>query len=75
MGDLVIMKDEQTPPTYWPLARVTAALSNRFGLLRSVSMKTAESSFNRPIHNLIYLPFSEIAQQAYLSFYSSLGSE
>ena len=69
VGDLVIMKDEQTPATYWPLARVAAILSNRSGLVRSVSIKTAESSFDRPNHNLIYLPFSKIAQQAYLSVF------
>ena len=33
------MKAEHTPPTYWPLARVSAALSKRSGLVRSVSIR------------------------------------
>ena len=63
-GDLVLMTDESSPPACWPLARVTAIGSNRFGLVRSVTIKTAESVYDRPVHKLIYLPFSEPAQQA-----------
>ena len=58
------MTDESSPPACWPLARVTAIGSNRFGLVRSVTIKTAESVYDRPVHKLIYLPFSEPAQQA-----------
>ena len=64
VGDLVIMKDETTPPANWPVARVESILSNRSGLVRSVKMKTADSSYERPVHELIYLPFSEPVQQA-----------
>ena len=34
IGDLVLIKDELTPTSYWPLAKVTAILSNRSGLVR-----------------------------------------
>ena len=75
VGDLVIMKDETTPPAYWPLVRVEYILSNRSGLVRSVKIKTADSSYERPVHKLIYLPFSEPAQQAYHTFYSNFKLE
>ena len=39
VGDLIIMKAGHTPPTYWPLARVSAALSKRSGLVRFVSIR------------------------------------
>ena len=75
VGDLVIMKDETIPPKYWPLARVSSITSNRSGLVRAVTVKTAESEFERPVHKLIYLPLSEPAQQAYHSFCCSLNLE
>ena len=75
VGDSVLMKDESSPSACWPLARVTSIGSNRPGLVRSVTIKTAESVYDRPVHKLVYLPFSEPAQQAYYSFCFNLAVE
>ena len=59
IGDLVLMTNESSPPTCWSLARVISIGSNRSGLVRSVTIKTAESVYERPVHKRVYLPFSE----------------
>lgn len=55
-GDLVILKDEATPPTCWPLGRVISTNINKAdGLIRSVVVRTSKGDYVRPIHKLILL--------------------
>lgn len=57
IGDLVIIKDEATPPLFWPLGRVIGTNVNKTdGLVRSVDVRTSKSQYTRPIHKLILLP-------------------
>lgn len=56
VDDLVIMLDENTPPTVWPMARVSRTIKGPDGLVRSVDVKTDnETVYNRPIYKLIPL--------------------
>jgi len=58
--DLVVIKDENTPPNHWPLARITAVHpSARDHLVRVVTVKTQNSSYTRPITKLIRLPLPQ----------------
>ncbi|XP_029156832.1 uncharacterized protein LOC114929451 [Nylanderia fulva] len=55
-GALVLIKDERFPPTKWPLARITDVHPGVDGLIRVATVKTATSSFKRPIVKLCLLP-------------------
>ncbi|XP_014216960.1 uncharacterized protein LOC106645583 [Copidosoma floridanum] len=54
-GDVVIIKDELSPPAKWPLGLVTATHPGADGLVRVATIKTADTKFDRPIVKLIKL--------------------
>ncbi|XP_018397720.1 PREDICTED: uncharacterized protein LOC108775764 [Cyphomyrmex costatus] len=56
IGALVLVKDEQRPPTKWPLARIIDVHPGSDGLIRVATVKTATSTFKRPIVKLCLLP-------------------
>lgn len=45
IGDLVLIKDDRFPPTYWPLARVIKTFPDKEGLIRAALVKTATSQY------------------------------
>lgn len=53
-GDLVLLMEESSPAT-WKMGRVAELHAGKDGLVRSVTVKTATSSFKRPIVKLIPL--------------------
>ena len=57
VGDLVLMLNENTPRSVWPLGLVISTNVGRDGLIRSVCLKTKSSEFVRPITKLV---FSEV---------------
>lgn len=56
IGDLVLIKNELQPPAKWALARVTALHPGPDGLVRVISLKTANSALKRPVTKLCPLP-------------------
>ena len=52
-GDIVILKDEQTPPTVWPLARVSKVHTGKDNNVRVVSVETNNKEYIRPITKII----------------------
>ncbi|XP_011859181.1 PREDICTED: uncharacterized protein LOC105556699 [Vollenhovia emeryi] len=55
-GSLVLITDERYPPGKWPLARVIELHPASDGLTRVVTVRTATSTFKRPIAKLCVLP-------------------
>ncbi|XP_046399958.1 uncharacterized protein LOC124166473 [Ischnura elegans] len=55
-GDIVILKDELSPPTRWPIGRITKLHPGPDGLVRVATVKTATMELIRPIVKLIRLP-------------------
>jgi len=55
-GTMVLIADERYPPGKWPLARVTHLHPGPDELTRVVSVKTATSTYKRPITKLCILP-------------------
>ena len=53
---MVLIKDEITPPTHWPLGRVIKIHKGPDGLVRSADVKTATAILKRSIVTLILLP-------------------
>ena len=62
-GDVVLVKDELTPPARWPLARVSIVHPGNDQLVRVATVKTATTQFTRPVAKLILLPLDEHVQQ------------
>jgi len=58
VGDLVLIKEDATPPLSWPKARVLKVFVNKHdGLVRSALVKTEKGEFHRPVNKLILLMF------------------
>ena len=51
----MLIKNENMTPTHWPLARVTEIYPGSDGLIRIVTLKTGNSTYQRPIHKLVKL--------------------
>ncbi|XP_051166513.1 uncharacterized protein LOC127284859 [Leptopilina boulardi] len=58
VGDIVLIKNEDSPPSKWDLARIIKCISGRDGVVRVVHLKTANSEFVRPISKIVLLPTS-----------------
>ncbi|KAJ8969338.1 hypothetical protein NQ314_001807 [Rhamnusium bicolor] len=52
----VLLKEYNTPPLQWPLARVIRVLPGRDGRVRVVEIKTQSGIYTRPITKLCVLP-------------------
>ena len=61
VNDVVIIADETIPAACWPLAKVIHVETGKPELVRVATVKTASSTYVRPIHKLIYLPIDEQA--------------
>ena len=55
IGDLVRIKNETTPPGTWPLGLIAQVHPGRDGLVRTVTVRTASSEFQRPIAKIVLL--------------------
>lgn len=71
VGDLVIVRDENTPPTMWKMARIVEVLPGRDGLVRNVRIqmpsvdwekKKRPQILERPVQKLCLLPREVEAQ-------------
>jgi len=56
LNSLVIIKDERLPPLKWKLGRVIALHPGADGLVRVVTLKTADGEIQRPIVKICLLP-------------------
>lgn len=60
IGDLVVLTDENLPPTRWKLARIINVFPGSDGLIRNVEIRTAERTYRRPITKIgLLLPSSD----------------
>ena len=55
VGDLVLIRNELTPPAKWPLARVTAIHPGGDGITRVVDLRTATTTFRHPVAKVVRL--------------------
>lgn len=56
VGRLCLVRDENTPPTRWPLAQIVKTHPGDDGHVRVVTVRTASSQWKRPIAKLVLLP-------------------
>ncbi|CAG7823797.1 unnamed protein product, partial [Allacma fusca] len=55
-GDMVIIKDDRLPPQEWRLGRIIEVHTGPDGLVRVVTVRTAEGTYKRPVVKLCKLP-------------------
>lgn len=56
VDDLVVIKEDNSPPSKWLTGRVIKVFPDREGVVRSVEVKTAVNQMLRPIHKIVLLP-------------------
>lgn len=56
IGQLVLIKTENIPPTYWAMGRISEIHTGADGKVRSVVLKTQSGYLERSIHKLCVLP-------------------
>ncbi|XP_025267293.1 uncharacterized protein LOC112638911 [Camponotus floridanus] len=59
VGRLCLLRNEITPPTKWPLARITRIHPGEDGQVRVVTVRTAASEFVRLVVKLVVLPIND----------------
>lgn len=56
VGDLCLLRGENSLPGKWPLARISAVHPGDDGKVRVVTVRTSSSSFKRPVVKVVLLP-------------------
>lgn len=59
VGDIMIMKEDNLPPTKWRLCRIVAKHPGPDNLTRVVTVKTKNGEMRRPLIKLCPLPIQE----------------
>ncbi|KAF0724709.1 Uncharacterized protein FWK35_00038057, partial [Aphis craccivora] len=55
-GDMVVIKDNQSPPTAWRLGRVLSVMPGADGVVRVARVLTVQGELTRPVVKLVLLP-------------------
>ena len=55
VGDVVLIKQENTARNVWPLARIVEVYPDAKGFVRSVKLRTATTTLDRPISKLVLI--------------------
>jgi len=53
---MVVIKDNQSPPTAWRLGRVLSVMPGTDGVVRVARVLTAQGELTRPVVKLVLLP-------------------
>lgn len=59
IGSIVVISDDNLPPSRWSLGRVVATYPAKDGLIRVVDVKCGDSILKRSVHRLGLLPILE----------------
>lgn len=63
VNDLVLIRDENTPPLKWPLGRVVETVAGDDGLVRVVIIRTADGTYKRAVAKVCKLPIESPTEQ------------
>lgn len=59
VGQLALLKNENFPPAYWALCRITKVKPGKDGLVRAVTIEIDGKPYDRPIQKLCVLPIED----------------
>ncbi|XP_055614898.1 uncharacterized protein LOC129761208 [Toxorhynchites rutilus septentrionalis] len=57
VGQMILVQDENKPSIAWPLGRIESTHPGEDGVVRVVTIKTANGSYKRPVSKIFPLPF------------------
>lgn len=60
VGDIVVIRQENLPPTEWRLGRIVKVYLGSDGRVRVADLRTQKGLITRPISKLVILPCAEI---------------
>ena len=55
INEVVIIKEENTPPTLWPMGRITKVFDGNDKIVQVVELETSSGLFIRPVNKLVLL--------------------
>ena len=58
VGELVLLQEDNSPPTKWPLARILEVYPGKDGVVRAVKLRTSTTELDRPVIRLRRLPIA-----------------
>ena len=65
INDVVLIVDENTPRSQWPLGRIVKTYPDSKGIVRTVSIRTRSTEQKRPISKVcVIIPAGEISQRS-----------
>lgn len=56
VDDLIVLREDNSPPLRWPLGRVVEVCSGKDGIVRVVVVRTATGTYKRAVKNVALLP-------------------
>ncbi|XP_062709173.1 uncharacterized protein LOC134288401 [Aedes albopictus] len=56
LGQLVLIKNDNTSPAAWELARIIATHPDQYGVVRTVTVRRGQNEYQRAVHKLVPLP-------------------
>lgn len=59
VGDLVLIKRDNTEPLKWPMGRVVEVKPDAEGDVRAIKVRTKDGEYDRGITQVAFLPFNE----------------
>uniref|UniRef100_A0A182NMY3 DUF5641 domain-containing protein n=1 Tax=Anopheles dirus TaxID=7168 RepID=A0A182NMY3_9DIPT len=57
VGKMVILKEDNSTPCDWPIARIQMVHPGQDGVVRVVTIRTSQGLFKRPVSRICLLPF------------------
>lgn len=67
VGQLVLLKDENQPPSHWKMARIREVHPGKDNLVRNVVVETTTSILRRPVQKICLLPVDCAEKEEYQS--------
>ena len=64
VNDVVLIKDDNTPPTKWLMGRIVATYPGKDNITRVVKVKTTKNEIIRPVVKLVKLPVKRNEESA-----------
>lgn len=61
VDDIVLIKDERTPPSVWPMGKIVETKKGTDDLVRVVDVRVGKKIYRRPVTKICLLPVSEDA--------------
>lgn len=59
LGQVVIIADDNLPPSHWKLGKIVAVYPGKDQLVRTVDVRSNGTVLKRPIHKLVVLPVAD----------------